>query len=334
MMQHPAIMALVLSSVIISGMALYAASYGIRILLRWEPESGSEEQLALERRSYLVSSLLCYTLAFQTMSLFLYIYTADSIHPLFVGAMCAAGSLSVNGYGYPVLLLKVANCILAGVWLLINAIDTRGYDYPLIKPKYALLLPLAVTVMLEAMLQYSYFSGLRADVITSCCGSLFSAGNRGIAAEIAGIPAVQAMLMFTISALLFTAAGLRFLRRGKGTYLFSSTCLIFFIVALVSLVSFISLYFYELPTHHCPFCILQKEYGNIGYLLYASLLAGVIAGTGVGALAPFRARKSLLLIIPVAQKKLALVAMLLFALFTAVVVWKISTTPFTLGIFR
>lgn len=334
MMQHPAILALVLSSIIISGMALYAAIYGVRILLRWEPESGSEEQLVLEKRTYLVSTLLSYTLAFQTISLFLYIYTADSIHSLFTGAMCAAGSLSVNGYGYPVLFLKITNCIFAGVWLLINGIDTRGYDYPLIKPKYAFLLLIVVTVILEALLQYSYFSGLRADVITSCCGSLFSAGNRGIAAEIAGIPAVPAMLMFTMSGLICTAAGLRFLSSGRGAYLFSSTCLIFFIVALVSLVSFISLYFYELPTHHCPFCILQKEYSHVGYLLYACLLGGVIAGTGVGALEPFRECESLFLLIPAAQKKLALVAMILFTLFTAIAVWKISTTTFTLGIFR
>lgn len=333
-MQHPAILALVLSSLIICGMVTYAAFYGVRILRGWDPESGSEGQLALERRTYLVATLLSYGLAFQTMSLFLYIYTADSIHPLFTGAMCAAGSLSVNSYGYPVLILKTANCILAGVWLLINGVDTRGYDYPLIRPKYALLLLLAVTIILEALLQYVYFSGLRADVITSCCGSLFSGANRGIAAEISGIPAIPAMLMFTASILLCMALGFRFLLSAKGAYLFSGTSIIFFIVALASLVSFISPYFYELPTHHCPFCILQKEYGYVGYLLYACLLGGVITGTGVGALAPFRERASLSHLVPVIQGRLARITLLLFFIFTATVAWRISSTSFTLGIFR
>ena len=31
--------------------------------------------------------------------------------------MCADGTLGVNGYGYPVLILKIINCLLAGVWL-------------------------------------------------------------------------------------------------------------------------------------------------------------------------------------------------------------------------
>jgi len=42
----------------------------------------------------------------------------------------------------------------------------------------------------------------------------------------------------------------------------------------MAILSFISVYFYELPTHHCPFCILQKEYGYVGYPLYLTLFGG------------------------------------------------------------
>ena len=66
-----------------------------------------------------------------TLSLFLFIYTADSLSPLFVGAMCAAGSFQVNGFGYPALLLKFAACLLAGLWLIVNHTDNKAYDYPL-----------------------------------------------------------------------------------------------------------------------------------------------------------------------------------------------------------
>ena len=55
-----------------------------------------------------------------------------------------------------------------------------------------------------------------------------------------------------------------FYLKNKGAYLFASLSGIAFVVSLASILSFISLYFYELPTHHCPFCILQKEYGYIG----------------------------------------------------------------------
>jgi hypothetical protein len=82
-------------------------------------------------------------LAFQAGSLFPHIYTADGLHRLFVGAMCAAGTLNVNSYGYPTFLLKILDFILAGIWLIINHADNQAHDYPLIKRKYAFLLLLA-----------------------------------------------------------------------------------------------------------------------------------------------------------------------------------------------
>ena len=44
------------------------------------------------------------------------------------------------------------------------------------------------------------------------------------------------------------------------------------------MVSFLSLYIYELPTHHCPFDVLQLQYRAIGYPLYVSLFAAVVFG--------------------------------------------------------
>ncbi len=79
-------------------------------------------------------------LAFELLSLFLFIYTADTLSSLFVGAMCAAGSLNVNGFGYPAVILKIVNFLLAGLWLIINYTDNKAHDYPLIKIKYGLLL--------------------------------------------------------------------------------------------------------------------------------------------------------------------------------------------------
>jgi len=104
-----------------------------------------------------------------------------------------------------------------------------------------------------------------------------------------------------------------------------------FVVAAASLVSFICLYFYELPSHHCPFCILQKEYGYIGYALYATLLGGAISGLGIGALMPFTSHPSLSRVIPAIQRRLALVTLALYLLFTLIVSWRMLSTSFTLG---
>jgi uncharacterized integral membrane protein len=102
--------------------------------------------LILERRTYIISTILAYLFGFQLLSLFLYIFTADHLHTLFVGAMCAAGTLYVNAYGYPALIMKVINFLLAGLWLILNYADNRAYDYPLIRKKYFFLLIIAIHI--------------------------------------------------------------------------------------------------------------------------------------------------------------------------------------------
>jgi hypothetical protein len=322
MIFHPAIIALYVSSVLIGFIVLYSASYGIQIIRRWDIKSGSELQLILERKTYLISTLLTYLFAFQLLSLFLYIFTVDQLHTFFVGAMCAAGSLYVNDYGYPALILKMINFLLAGLWLILNYTDNQAYDYPLIKKKYSLLLILTPLIFTEMILQANYFLRLKPDIITSCCGTLFSTDPGSLASEIHLLPDIPMAVIFYLSMVFTIASGIYYYLGGKGGYLFSSLTAITFLSSILSIISFISIYFYELPTHHCPFCILQKEYGYVGYPLYLTLFGGTILGTGVGLLMPFKNVKSLSEIIPPVQRKLAIMSLILFFIFTAIVTYK------------
>ncbi len=331
MILQPAILALLVGSLLTSFMVLYSGWYAAQILEKWDLSSGSELQLRLERRTYLISTLLGYSLAFQIFSLFLFIHTADTLHGLFAGAMCAAGTLNVNGDGYPTLILKIINCLLAGVWLIVNFADSRGYDYPLIKVKYGMLIVLAPLMLLEALLQFGFFAGLRPDVITSCCGSLFSQDKRGIAGDIAGLPNGPMELAFYGVMAATAGCGAYFHLKGRGGYLFSTLSFLSFGIAAASLVSFICLYFYELPTHHCPFCILQKEYGYVGYFLYATLIGGGVAGIGTGVLMPFRNRGSMAWVIPAIQRRLTVATLVLYLLFTMIVSYRILFSSFRLG---
>ena len=330
MIFHPAILALYASSVLIAFMVLYSAFYGVEILRGWDIESGSERQLVLERKTYLISTLLTYLLGFELLSLFVYVFTADQLHTFFVGAMCAAGTLYVNAYGYPTLLLKIANFLLAGLWLILNYTDNRGYDYPLIRKKYLLLLIMAPLLLAETILQANYFLRLKPNIITSCCGSLFSAGENGLTSEIFAFPTIPMKVAFYLSVFLTVTSGVYFYRKGRGGYLFSSISAVTFFVSLASVLSFISVYFYELPTHHCPFCLLQKEYGYIGYPLYIMLFGGGVFGMGIGALMPFREVRSLSGTIPAIQKRLALGSIILFFLFTAIVTFRMVFSSFVL----
>jgi len=330
MIQHPAVMSLLLSSAMITIMSLYASYYGLKIILKWDMGSGSELQLSLERRTYLISTVIGYTLFFQILSFFLLIYTSDSIHNLFTGAMCAAGSLGANRFGYPLLILKLSNAIMSGIWLTFNYLDNKGYDYPLIKWKYRLLLLLSALLTVETLLQYSYFANLKADLITSCCGALFSPEKRGIAGELAALPAKSAMVLFTVFFTAYLVSGLYSVIRGRGWYLFAVGATGQFLVSIAALISFISLYFYELPTHHCPFCILQQEYSYSGYLLYGLLIGGGISGGAAGAAEKFTSMGTLATIIPQFQRRAALASMIFNTVFVLIVLLRIFTTSFRL----
>jgi hypothetical protein len=330
MIFHPSVIALYVASLLISFMICYSAYYALQILRKWDIHSGSELQLVLERRTYLIATILTYLFIFQLISLFLYVYTADHLHVLFVGAMCAAGTLYVNAFGYPTLILKIVNFLLAGVWLILNYVDNKAYDYPLIKRKYFLLLIMAPFLLAEAFLQTDYFLRLRPDVITSCCGTLFSTENTNITAELFKLPTIPNKIAFYLCIASTVVSGIYFYRKGKGGYVFSSLSIITFLVSIISVISFISLYFYELPTHHCPFCILQREYGYIGYPLYLTLFGSVVFGIGTGAVMPFRNVKSLSTILPSIQRRMTFWSVILLLTFSAVVTYQIVFSDFIL----
>ena len=324
---HPGVIANLLASLIISVMVAYSAYYGVQILRNWDIESGSELQLVLERKTYLVSTILSYVFALQLLSLFMYVFTADNLHPLFVGAMCAAGTLNLNAFGYPTLLLKMGNFILAGLWLILNHADNQGYDYPLIRKKYALLAVIAPLILLESGLEFAYFLDLRADVITSCCGSMFSAEQGdGLGSDMAALPPGPTMAFFYGAVLVTLVSGVAFYLRGKGGYWYAFSSVALFIASIVSIISFISLYIYELPTHHCPFCIVMYEYDYIGYLLYIALFVAVVTGAGIATLIPLRGIESLRDVIPGLTRRLTLISLTLFFCFASVVTYRIAVS--------
>ncbi|MCX7948661.1 MAG: hypothetical protein N2509_00965 [Treponemataceae bacterium] len=315
MLLHPAILALLVGSILISLMVIFSAHFGILILRKWDLKSGSELQLSLERKTYLISTVMTYAFSFQVLSFFLFIYTADHLSPLFSGAMCAAGTLNVNRWGYPTFLLKIFNFLLAGLWLMINYTDNRAYDYPLIKWKYALLLLIMPIVLAETVIQGNYFLHLQPDIITSCCGSLFTPEKQGITSSLIALPRLPLEVSLYLSAGLTFLVGGVFYKKGRGEWAFVLALWATVVLSALSLISFICLYIYEIPTHHCPFCILQREYGYVGYPLYLTLLGSAVSGTGIGALMKARSHESLKEVVPKIQKGLLLLSLACLLIF-------------------
>lgn len=310
MIFHPGVLALLLGSATTALLLSYCAYQGARIIRGWDMSSGSEQQLEFERRTYLISTIMSYVLGFQFLSLFLFIFTADTLSSFFVGAMCAAGSLKVNGFGYPALIIKICTCLLAGLWLIVNHTDNKAPDYPLAKIKYWILLCIYPLFVVESVVLAGYLLGLKPNIITSCCGVLFSADARTVLADLVALPLLPIQILYFVTALLVIGSGLFVYLTTKGGIFFAFVSIFHFVVTVVALISFISIYIYELPTHHCPFCILHQEYRYVGYPIYFAMLISAISGLGVGALTLFQNITSLRDCIPLIKKRLAQISIL------------------------
>jgi hypothetical protein len=328
MILHPGILALLTGTALVLAMVIHAAVTGGIILLRWDLSSSSAEQLALERKTYLVSTLLNYALAFQVLSAFLFIYTLDDVHSLFIGAMCATGSLNANPVGWYALLVKITVFFLAGLWIVLNMIDQMVEDYPLIKLKYSLLIALLPIIVLDLFLQFSYFTGLDPEIITSCCGALFGGGGGDVATSLAALPVAETMLAFYSLTLFFVTVLCCCLFSDKPVfrYIQSGTAAAFLIMAISAVVSFVSIYIYELPTHHCPFDMVQLEYNFIGYPLYMSLFGAVFFGILPGIFQPAKRIVNMAAPLSRIERKWVISSLVCLVFFLIIVTWQIVSS--------
>lgn len=331
MIFHPGILALVSGSALVTLMMMYAAFLGGVVVGRWDFQSSSAGQLSLERKTCLISTIMNYVLGFQIVSTFLFIYTVDDIHKLFVGAMCATGSLNANPVGWQALLSKIIACFAAGFWIVMNYLDQTAEDYPLVRLKYSILIILLPLFVGDSFLQLRYFLGLDPDIITSCCGSLFSESGGGVASSLSGLPVKPAMTVFYLvsSFLLVVSSLCLYSKKTFLRYLHTLIAFVLVFTALTGMVSFVSIYIYELPSHHCPFDMFQGHYGFIGYPLYISLFCGVFFGMLPGIFHPLRRIASLRETLQRVEKTWIVVSMSSVLLFMLIATYRITTSNLT-----
>ena len=325
MILHPGVLALLVGSCIVFLMMLYGGWIALKVLKRWDFDSSSAEQLALERETYLASTFARFALGFQIASALLFLFTVDDIHELFVGAMCATGSLNANPVGWSVLVIKMVVLVVAPIWIVADHLDRRAGDFPIISKKSLALLALVPLMGADLALQVLYFIGLDPEIITSCCGALFSESGSTLASEVASLPVRPMLFAFYSVVGLFLAVGVaclvsvsRFLR-----YLLAGLSLVILVVSLASVVSFLSLYVYELPTHHCPFDMLQGQYNFIGYPIYLFLFAAVFFGLLPGIFRPLRRLPSLTDLIADSEVTWLVAGVISMVAFVSVASWKV-----------
>ncbi|MEE4164851.1 MAG: hypothetical protein V2I35_02550, partial [Desulfocapsaceae bacterium] len=155
-------------------LALAGVRTGYRIFRYWNTESASELQIRLEEEVYLSAALVEFGFVIQLLSVLMLVLAADYFSTILVGAMCAAGALSANPFGIPALLVKLVTLFLSAAWIVCHKLDISSEYYPLVKRKYLLLFCILPLLFLDSILLFLYLYNLEPDIITSCCGVLFS----------------------------------------------------------------------------------------------------------------------------------------------------------------
>ncbi|MBP6766043.1 MAG: hypothetical protein KA141_13645 [Rubrivivax sp.] len=328
MMLHPPVLALLLTALLGAATLSWAAVFALRLLRHWDLASGARRQLDLERGTYLVATLLTGVMLAQGAALLLMVFNADRTAPLLVGAMCAYGSFNASVFGFPALYAKMALFFAAVLWLALHHADVWAPDYPLTRRKYALLLWLLPLALADAALSSAYFLDLQPDTLTSCCGTGFSPEREGLGSEAAAMDPKAALVLLAVALATSLLLGVLADSRRRLAVAYAGVSVAFFAIALLAVVAAVSIYVYEHPHHHCPFCLLKREYGYFGFLLYAPLFAGTACGMASGALswrlpASLQAHGSRL-----AQRlrRWSMAGFVLFGLLAAGAVWRSALT--------
>jgi len=251
---------------------LVAFIVSLKVLLKWDFESFTPLQFTLEKQAYLVTAIILFVFSMKFLLILYFIFSIDALSLLVPGAMCGAGVIEANDYGSYLLILKLSILFFLTLWLYINRYDMRTKNHKWFKEKSWLFSFIFLLILVELGLDYSYFSNIDTHMPVSCCSALFG--------QLEGANPLPFGLSITLLLVLFYLlyALVIVTLKTKQTLLYILANILFVYIAYYAVVYFFGTYIYQLPTHKCPFCMLQVEYMYVGYLLWASLFIGTYIG--------------------------------------------------------
>ena len=258
-------------------LAIIAMIGTIKILKNWDFTSTSPKQYRLEKLSYLIVLIITVLLIADIFLLPYFAYTLDSLASIVPGAMCGAGVIAANDFGNPLLVLKIFTLFLVGIWLVINHEDLKAKNYPYTRKKFWLYLLIFIFISSSYTLEISYFTHISLDRPVSCCSVIFGLSGTN------SLPFGLSTLLIVILFYLFFLLNILFIWQ-RQAYALALSSVVFLFVGYYAITHFFGTYVYQLPTHICPFCMLQSDYYYIGYLLWGLLFVSVFFGIINGAL--------------------------------------------------
>jgi hypothetical protein len=277
MILTPEVLAIFILNAIFTIFAIIAFVLSVKIYLRWDINSTSNTQYQLEKQSVLAATIIKYIFFIKIPLFLFFIFTLDKISNVLTGAMCAAGVVDATEYGTYLIILKIINLYLFASWLKLHGEDMKDKNQPYTKMKFGLFIVAFFLFIAEVVLEGFMFANIEIDKMVSCCGTIYSSSSNSAISAIFSITTTTLLTLFYGNYLFILLSYYI-----KNRYFFALSNISFVVVAIVALILFFGTYIYELPSHHCPFCFLQRDYYYVGYLIYSMLFTGTFYGFVVG----------------------------------------------------
>jgi len=268
-------------------MGIITVFNGFIVLKKWDINSLSEDQYRLEKKIYLIITIVTLGFFLRFIMIPLWFITLGSMVGSINGAMCLVGVHSINPYvSYTSTSFKLILPLFYGYWIFINLLDRQVPTQPFIKQKLFFLMPLGLFIIAETCLDITFFFSVPPRQV-SCCTSIFDIPRNEILLVVAESTWLW-VICFYVFALVVIAALFYLLRTHKkntSSYMkkwFGNKTLmtfetiflsLFIIVFVLSLHTKISPLFLDLPFHHCVFCLCRDFFDA----LFASAL--ILIGT-------------------------------------------------------
>ena len=258
----PQVIVLLFVTLSLAVVLTFAAFKTVQLIKNYKPNAVTQEQYTLEKSSYLITTIIQVSLFINIFLLALFTHTLNSLSDIIPGAMCAAGVVSSNAFGNPLIVLKVVIILCSLLWLRINKEDFITKGHPYFKRKYLFFLLIFLLFLIDIFLELNFFAHLSTVEPVMCCSHIYKHTQNSFSLSNSSL----VTLFYTLYLLLLLTLTL------NKRLLSAAFSLLFLYISYLAITYFFSTYIYELPTHRCPYCILSSDYAYIGYFIYTSLI--------------------------------------------------------------
>jgi len=246
----------------------YALLLTLYLLRNYKEERSSSLFYSLEKKSHLLLSIISLSIFTKVLLFPFFFNTLSTLSNILPGAMCSAGVISANEFGTPTLFFKFITILIALLWLRLNREDEITSKQPYFRKKLWLYIFLYISITIELFLEISFFTNLLTDTPVLCCSSLYN-----IPLEKSFLLTLSPLTLIALFSLLYLS--ILTLNHLNKRHITTLLLLPFSYVSYYVVVYIFTPYIYELPTHKCPYCMLQEQYYFIGYFIYLSFFMGL-----------------------------------------------------------